>query len=365
MSMEGSNFERWYVRSSYQEFVKREGVPLYEGSALENLDTIVLGEWERRGGRASYTRLGNQETNNLQIVEIPPKGQLKPEHHVYDAAMYVMRGRGATTIWQEGEPKQTIEWEEGALLAIPLNAWHQEFNASSDEPCRVFFGTNMPHVINFYHNLDFVFNNRYSFTDRYSYSMQNFYQGDGKHRNLRLFETNFISDIGKLELDPFPERGLRMSNMRISMASTSIGTHVNSASEGTYVTAHRHGAGAHVIAVDGDGYGLLFWPGEEKARRKVSFRPYAVIAPKHNEFHQFFNTGKRALRWLAFTARGWRYGMGSDYNPNWSAEAKDPHAIAFKIRYDREDPSIREEYYQELEREGIALRLEPVDQGNG
>ena len=79
---------------------------------------------------------GEQETNSLQIVEIPPKGELKPEHHIYDAIMYVMQGRGASVIWQEGEKKHTVEWEEGALLSIPLNAWHQEFNSSGDEPCR-------------------------------------------------------------------------------------------------------------------------------------------------------------------------------------------------------------------------------------
>src|SRR5436309_14839400 len=148
MSKKPSNFDEWYVKSSYQDFLKMEGVPLYEGSYLEDLGTLPLGDWERRGGKVAYTRLGNQEINSLQIVEIPPKGELKPEHHVYDEIMFVMKGRGATTIWQEGEPKHTIEWEQGALLDLPLTAWHQEFNASSDEPCRVVFGTNMPHVIN-------------------------------------------------------------------------------------------------------------------------------------------------------------------------------------------------------------------------
>ncbi|TMA65270.1 MAG: hypothetical protein E6J73_05770 [Deltaproteobacteria bacterium] len=124
MAKQPTTFDEWYVKSSYQKFVQREGAPLYEGSALEDLATLPLAAWERRGGKVAYTRLGNQENNNLQIVEIPAKGELKPERHIYEAIMYVMRGKGATTIWQEGEPKHTVEWEEGSLLAIPLNAWH-------------------------------------------------------------------------------------------------------------------------------------------------------------------------------------------------------------------------------------------------
>ena len=53
MSDARPGFDKWYVKSSYQDFVKQEGVPLYEGSALENLNTLELGEWERRGGKAA------------------------------------------------------------------------------------------------------------------------------------------------------------------------------------------------------------------------------------------------------------------------------------------------------------------------
>src|SRR5215831_16705355 len=195
MSKAATAFEEWWVGSYYRRFVEREGVPLYEGSILEDLATLPLKDWERRGGKAAYTRLGNQEDVNLQIVEISPKGELKPEHHMYESVMYVMKGKGATTIWQEGEPKRTIEWEEGALLAIPLNAWHQEFNASSDEPCRLLFGSNLPHVINFYHNIDFVFNNSYVFKDRYSYDTKNYFTGNGRKWKPKVFETNFIPSV--------------------------------------------------------------------------------------------------------------------------------------------------------------------------
>jgi len=263
----------WQVASSYQRFAANEGAPLYDGSALENLKTLPLQEWERRGGSVAYTRLGEQENINLQVVEIPPKRQLKPEHHIYEAVMYVLQGRGATTIWQEGEPKQTVEWEENALLAIPLNAWHQEFNSSSDEPCRVVFGTNMAHVINLYHNLEFVFDNPFSFQDRYSHSRQRFFVDAGNQLNLRLFETNFIPDIKNFLLDPYPERGKRTSVMRLCMANASLSLHIAEISPGTYMTAHKHGPVAHVLCVGGEGTRFYLCPANKAGAGSRSSPP--------------------------------------------------------------------------------------------
>ncbi len=354
-------FEEWYIRSSYQEFVRREGAPLYEGSALEDLVTLKLADWERRGGKVAYTRLGNQEQHALQIIEIPPGGELKPEHHVYDAIMYVMSGRGATTIWQEGEPKRTVEWQEGSLLAIPLNAWHQEFNNSGTEPCRILFGTNMAHVINFYNNLDFVFDCPFSFTDRYSHSAEKYFDYR-KYWQLRMLETNFIPDIRNFSLDAYPERGNRTAIMRLAMSNVNLGMHVMSVAEGTYATAHRHTAGAHVIVIEGDGYELLYMPGEEKERRKVGARAYAVVAPKLNEFHHHFNTGKGEYKMLAFRGFGVRYGWGGTYDPAATAQSKDPYQMSFMIPFELEDPAIREEYYRELEKNGVEARLAPVIQ---
>ena len=72
MANRPASFEDWYVTSSYQDFVRREGAPLYEGSALADLASLPLADWERRGGKVAYTRLGDQEDYSLQIVEIPP-----------------------------------------------------------------------------------------------------------------------------------------------------------------------------------------------------------------------------------------------------------------------------------------------------
>lgn len=363
MPGDSAGFEQWHVKSSYQDFVRQEGVPLYEGSSVADLGSLLLGEWSRRGGRAAYTRLGNQENYNLQIVEIPPGGQLAPEHHVYEAIMFVLAGHGATEIWQPGEPKHTVEWRAGSLLAMPLNAWHQEYNASGAEPCRLLFGTNMAQIINLYHNLDFVFNNQQVFSDRYSAAMHDFYSAAGTHRNLRLHETNFIPDVRSFQLDPSEDRGHRAALMRLAMGSSSIGVHIMSVSEGTYVTAHRHFAGPHVIVVEGTGYEIFFMPGEESQRRRVEANPYTVIAPQHNEFHQHFNTGRGPYRMLAFTPFPARYGMGRSYDPNLTSRSDNPHSWTYMIPFEDEDPAIRAEYYAELERNGIDLQLEPLQQG--
>jgi quercetin dioxygenase-like cupin family protein len=358
---EPQTFDEWYVRSAYQDFVRQEGAPLYEGSAIADLASIELAPWQRRGGLVAYTRLGEQEQRNLQIVEIPPGESLQPEHHMYDAVMYVMRGRGATNIWQEGEPKRTIEWQEGSLMALPLNAWHQEFNGSGSEPCRFLIASNMAYVINLYNNLEFVFNTPFQFKDRYSYDMEQ-YAARNKKWDFRTLESNFIPDIRTMELDPYLERGRRTSVVRISMAATSIGMHVMEAGEGTYVTAHRHDAQAHVIVIGGEGYELMFMEGEEP--RKVWAKPYAVVAPRHNEFHQHFNSGHGGYRMLAFRGMGLRYGWGRKHELARGAQSTDRNAVLYNIPADQEDPAIREDYYRELEKKGISLRLEPLSQSS-
>ena len=70
---------------------------------------------------------------------------------------------------------------------------------------------------------------------------------------------------------------------------------------------------------------------------------------------------------LAFKEQGYssNYGTGRSYQPPRSAQDKDPNAEIYQISYEQEDPKISEEYYQELEKKGTALRLPPLHQGSG
>jgi hypothetical protein len=106
-------------------------------------------------------------------------------------------------------------------------------------------------------------------------------------------------------------------------------------------------------------------PGEERNRRKYPIKPFSVVAPRTNEFHQHFNISKAPYRYLAIRGQTnpLRFGSGGGYNPTWSAQKKDPAGVVFQIDYEEEDPSIREEYYTELDKRGISTRLPPIKQG--
>ncbi|MGH9896257.1 MAG: cupin domain-containing protein, partial [bacterium] len=130
-----------YARpDAYLDWLKREGVKVYEEFYFPNMATVELGPWERKGGKGAVIHIANRRLpSDCHVVEIKPAGKAEPEHHMYEATIYVISGRGATTIWQnrkDEKGKRSFEWHAGSLFSIPLNAQYQNFNGSGDEPAR-------------------------------------------------------------------------------------------------------------------------------------------------------------------------------------------------------------------------------------
>ena len=54
-------------------------------------------------------------------AKLPPGGKLAPQRQLYEEMIFVLDGRGSTTVWNDAGDRITFEWKAGAMFAIPLN----------------------------------------------------------------------------------------------------------------------------------------------------------------------------------------------------------------------------------------------------
>src|SRR3954462_14411113 len=147
--------------SAYQRWQEEEGIPAHRGSYVGDLYTAEVAPWARLGQKGAFVNLAEQEHDDAWVAEIAAGGETSVQHHLFEALVYVLDGRGATTVWQGDNPskKQTIEWQRGAVFAPPLNCFYQHFNLDGQKPARLFMVTHAPTMINFaantLNNIDF------------------------------------------------------------------------------------------------------------------------------------------------------------------------------------------------------------------
>ncbi len=342
----------------YEEWQKSEGIPSLSGFCIEDLNAVSLSPWTRMGGPGAFINLiGAEMSLDGYLVEIPPGRSLDPEHHMYEELIFVLQGRGATTMWTKESPKQSFEWGEGSLFSPPLNVWHQHFNGQGDRPVRLVAITNAPLMINLFHNLNYIFNNDYIFRDRYR-GEEDYFSGKGKALPERVWETNFVANVYDFVLKAWRERGVG-TNMMFEMASNTITAHVSEFPVGTYKKAHRHGSTAHLIILSGQGYTLTWDDGGEKVR--VDWRKGSMFSNGHDRwFHQHFNTGPEPARYLALRDGSRKYGRLSFICSRRPAGWVDIKLGGSQIEYEDEEPEVRRMYEEELAKKGLEVQMPPV-----
>jgi quercetin dioxygenase-like cupin family protein len=351
--------------NAYSEFQRGEGIPVVRGFAIEDLKTLELGDWARKGGRGAYVNLeGTGGTNDAYVCEIPPGGSLNPERHLFEEMIYVVSGTGSTSVWYDEARKRSFEWHAGSLFAIPLNAHFQHFNASGRLPARFLAVTNAPVVINLFHNLRFIFDSSFVFDDRFAGQAEYFdgkgeiYQAQWGRRNTLV--TNFIADTHNLELYAWRARGAGGRNVMIELAHNTMAAHISEFPVGTYKKAHRHGPGAHVIILSGRGYSLL-WPQDTEPVR-CEWRPGSVVVPPNQWFHQHFNAGAEPARYLALRWGSQRYDMGAAFTSDEGDLGRSGADVSVKeggwqIEYADEDPDIHRTFEAVLAAERVQCRM--------
>ena len=247
----------------YEKWQRGEGIPTIKTFFIQDLKEVPLSPCDRIGGDGVFINMeGAGQATGATICEIAPGKSLKPQRQLYEELLLVIKGRGATTVWNNKGAKQTFEWQEGSLLSIPLNVWHQHFNGQGDEPARFFSVNNMPIIFSLFHNPEFIFNTPYDFTDRFNGEPQ-YFSGKGISHPGRIWETNFIANAYEFKLDPHSDpRSEKVSGGlggNFHMSGGWPSGHFAQWGVGIYHQAHRPVPGSVITGLNGTGYGCA-WP---------------------------------------------------------------------------------------------------------
>jgi quercetin dioxygenase-like cupin family protein len=356
------------IPSPYERFMREQDIPIYRGMGIRDVRDLTLAPWSRTGGEAAFINLDGMEAKwGMYLVQVPGRGELKPERHLYEELFYVVEGRGSTEVWQsDGAKRQTFEWQPGTLFSVPMNAWHRLLNGSSG-PSLVLVATTAPQAINLFDNDQFVFDNPFRFGDRYDGREQYFKvnQELEEHPGFKraMLRSAVIPDIANcyLPLDNQRAPGFRWVTP-VMADNREFNPFIAEYPAGRYSKGHYHSAGAVLICLRGKGY-TYTWPSELGTHpwedgnagqvRRQDYVPGGLVsaAPgKGNWFHQHFGVAKDVFRvfkistgkpWLTHTAETEAVWGNADMEEG-----------GHSIPYWAEDPYIRREFEEATRQEG-------------
>lgn len=349
-----------FLLDPYLTWCRQEGVPLVEEFAVD-LKKVDTAPWRRLGKscHGAFVHLnGRGDFQAIHLIELAPGASTEIIRHVYDDIYYVLSGHGSAKVEVASDTPYSFEFGPHALFAPPLNSAHRIFNASGSERLRIASTNNAPLWINLAHDDRFIFDNSFQFHGRTGNEAHYRGEGDfiamspGKH----MWETNFVPDLAVFDLLAWQSRGAGSSNIKFIMADSVMHAHCSEMAVGTYKKAHRHGSGAHVYAVTGTGYTLMWYEGDKDFMRH-EWKHGFVFAPPEGMFHQHFNTASEPARYLACS-------LGSHRYPLTAAKVKrkrDPEADVKKgglqIDYCDQDPRIHRLWLAEMTKSGVPSRM--------
>jgi mannose-6-phosphate isomerase-like protein (cupin superfamily) len=349
-----------YLIDTYLDWSKQQGVPVIEGVAVD-LNEVETAPWHRLGGgcRSAFVHLrGRGDFVSLQVIEIPPGGRTDLQRHMFDEVFFVLSGNGSATIETGDGSSRSFEWGPRSLFSPPLNAPYRLFNASGDKPARLAVASDIAFLMNVFRNEAFLFDNRVPFPGRLG--RESWYSGEGEFLPLapgkHMWETNFVPDLGAFELPEWEARGAGSRNLKIILADSAMHAHTSEMPVGTYKKGHRHGPGAHVFAVTGSGYTLMWKEGDAEFERH-EWRHGFVFAPPDGMFHQHFNTGPEPARYLAVSLGSHRYPVLARKVERKNRPEASVNEGGIQIDYADQDPRIHRIWLQELARTGVSSKM--------
>src|SRR6266540_1110924 len=92
------------TKLSYDYWMEKQDVPVHRGYYIEDLREIEVAEWKLRHLKTAFVQLeGMQGINELRVTELGPGETSEPFKFGLDEIVYVLEGRGITTVWSDDD----------------------------------------------------------------------------------------------------------------------------------------------------------------------------------------------------------------------------------------------------------------------
>ena len=172
-----------------------------------------------------------------------------------------------------------------------------------------------------------------------------------------VWETNFVHDLTSFKLYELEARGKGSTNVSFILADGTMHAHCSQIPAGRYKKAHRHAAGTHVHAVDGEGYSLLWYEGDSEFK-EFPWKHGFMYTPPFWMFHQHFNTCDKPARYLACSLGSRRYPFIALRRK--SSEGGGSVSVqqgGRQIEYEDQDPRIHRKWLEAMRENGVESQM--------
>src|SRR5207249_2175617 len=104
----------WNKKFTYDYWMESQRIPIHRGFLVSDLSKLELGWWEERKCMSAFIQLnGSEGVTSSRVTEIGPGEVTVPLKFSLDEVVYVISGRGVTTIrYENSTHTKTFEWRE-------------------------------------------------------------------------------------------------------------------------------------------------------------------------------------------------------------------------------------------------------------
>ncbi len=341
----------------YRRWMESIGIPIHKGYYIEDLRTLELGWWPERECNSAFLELvGSEGMSEVRVTEVPPGKTLPPVKFALDEVVYVVEGRGLTTVWGGDDGlKKTFEWQKHSMFLIPRGHSYRLTNAQGDKPARLLHYNYLPLAMSTVASPDFFFANSFEEPDLLHGGRDDFYSPAIAAQipdsrviwGIRdVWFGNFFPDMRAWDkLNAMTGRGAGGRAVYVQFPRSEMMAHMSLFGADTYKKAHRHGPGFVIVIPAGEGYSIMWQEGQEKV--VIPWHEASLFVPPNRWFHQHFNVGDSSARYLAFHPPSQFEG--------WAEKIEDLNRD--QIEYPDEDSFVREKFEQEMAQRGKTSRM--------